>query len=187
MPRRNPISPTVPPMYAERRAPAASTSSTSPGGAASTDATNATAPTYAAPKIAHASACHRALRLRALATGPYQRSHAARRCATSRAPMRVTRTSLPGAPVVARSNRCRARRLAAAPRSSTTRSTPGRHADVSTVGRANAASNASAGWIDRSSAIVTPRRRIQPHVVNSDMYMWSSTNTWLRSIARRSR
>src|SRR5213592_272715 len=187
MPRRNPISPTVPPMYAERREPAASTSSTSPGGAASTDATNTTAPTYAAPKIAHASVCHTALRRRARATGPYQRSHAARRCVTRRAPMRVTRTSLPGGAVVATSNRCRARRLADAPRSSATRSTPGRQVDVSTVGRANAASSASAGWIDTSSATVTPSRRIQPPVVNSDMYMWSSTKTWLRSIARRSR
>src|SRR5437867_798423 len=145
------------------------------------------APTYAAPKTAHASACHTALRARVRATGPYQRSQAARRCATRRAPIPVTRTSLPGGAVVATSTRCRARRLADAPRSSTARSTPGRHADVSTVGRANAASSASAGWIDTSSATVTPSRRIQPQVVNSDMYMWSSTKTWLRSIARRSR
>jgi hypothetical protein len=67
------------------------------------------------------------------------------------------------------------------------RSTAGLHVDVSTVGRANAASRSSAGWIDINSAIVTPRRRIQPQVEKSDMYMWSSTNTWLRSTERRSR
>ena len=38
-----------------------------------------------------------------------------------------------------------------------------------------------------SSATVTPSRRIQPQVENSDMYMWSSTNTWLRSTESRSR
>ena len=64
---------------------------------------------------------------------------------TRRSPMRVTRTSLPGGAVVARSNRCRARRLADAPRSSAARSTPGRHVEVSTVGSANTASSASAG------------------------------------------
>src|SRR5947207_9750257 len=37
-----------------------------------------------------------------------------------------------------------------------------------------------------SSATVTPSRRIQPQVENTDMYMWSSTNTWSRSTARRS-
>ena len=35
--------------------------------------------------------------------------------------------------------------------------------------------------------MVTPSRRIHPRVENSDMYMWSSTNTWLRSMERRSR
>ena len=59
--------------------------------------------------------------------------------------MPVTRTSLPGAAVVATSNRWRARRLAGAPRSYALRSTPGRHVDVSTVGSANSASSASAG------------------------------------------
>ena len=58
MPRRKPISPTVAPMYADSRAPAASTSSTSPAGAPRPDDTNTTAPTYATPKTAHASACH---------------------------------------------------------------------------------------------------------------------------------
>ena len=28
---------------------------------------------------------------------------------------------------------------------------------------------------------MTPSRRIQPAVENTDMYMWSSVNTWLRS------
>ena len=41
--------------------------------------------------------------------------------------------------------------------------------------------------MDASSAMVTPSRRIHPSVENSDMYMWSSTNTWLRSMDRRSR
>ena len=51
------------------------------------------------------------------ATGPYQRSHAARRSAIRRSPMPVTRTSLPGGAVVAMVNRWRASRLACAPRS----------------------------------------------------------------------
>ena len=67
-----------------------------PGVACEPEETNTTAPTYAAPKIAHASVCHSALPQRAAATGPYQRSHASRRSATSRSPMPVTRTSLPG-------------------------------------------------------------------------------------------
>ena len=76
-----------------------------------------------------------ALPRRAAATGPYQRSQASRRWLTRRAPMRVTRTSLPGGAVVATSKRCRARRLAEAPRSSAARSTPGRQVEVSTVGQ----------------------------------------------------
>ena len=51
------------------------------------------------------------------------------------------------------------------------RSTAGRHVDVSTVGSAKTASSTSAGWIDASSATVTPRRRIHPQVEKSDMYM----------------
>ena len=74
-----------------------------------------------------------------------------------------------------------------APRSSAARSTPGRQVEVSTVGRAKTASNANAGWIDTNKAIVTPSRKIQPPVLNSDMYMWSSTNTWSRNTASRSR
>jgi len=41
-------------MYADSREPAASTSSTSPAGAARPDDTKTTAPPYAQPKIAHA-------------------------------------------------------------------------------------------------------------------------------------
>ncbi len=57
------------------------------------------------PKIAHANACHSAEPQRAAATGPYQRSHAARRSVIRRSPMPVTRTSLPGGAVVAMVNR----------------------------------------------------------------------------------
>ncbi len=35
--------------------------------------------------------------------------------------------------------------------------------------------------------MVTPRRRIQPQVENTDMYRWSSTKIWSRSTASRSR
>ena len=89
--------------------------------------------------------------------------------------MPVTRTSLPGGAVVATVKRCRASRLACAARSCATRSTVGRHVDVTTVGTANTASSRSAGWIDASSVSVTASRRIQPQVENTDMYMWSST------------
>ncbi len=72
-------------------------------------------------------------------------------------------------------------------RSSAARSIAGRQVEVKTVGSANTASSTSAGWIDISSPIATPRRRIQPQVEKTDMYMWSSTNTWLRSTESRSR
>ncbi len=84
--------------------------------------------------------------------------------------MPVTRTSLPGAAVVPIVNRCRASRLAWAPRSWAARSTAGRHVEASTVGSANAASSTSAGWIEASSTTVTrepqhpARRREQRHV-----------------------
>ena len=64
---------------------------------------------------------------------------------------------------------------------------PGRQVEVSTVGSAKAASSARIGLIDISSTTVTPSRRIHPQVENSDMYMWSSTKTWSRSTASRSR
>ena len=114
---------------------------------------------------------------RAAATGRYQRSHASRRCAARRGPMRITRTSLPGAAVVARSNRWRASRFAAAPRSSATRSTPGRHVEVNTVGSANTTSSASAGWIDTSNASVTPSRKIQPQVLKRVTYTCGRAQT----------
>ena len=60
-------------------------------------------------------------------------------------------------------------RFAGAARSCAIRSTPGRHAAVSTFGAANAASSPSAGWIDINSATVTPSRRIHPQVENTDM------------------
>src|SRR5207247_2410323 len=47
-------------MYADNRDPAASTSKTSPTGRSRPDETKTTAPTYAPPKTAHASACHAA-------------------------------------------------------------------------------------------------------------------------------
>ncbi len=85
--------------------------------------------------------------------------------------MQVTRTSLPGGAVVATSKRWRERRLAHAPRSSALRSTSGRQVEVKTVGSANTASKASAGWIETRRHKVTTRRRIQPQVVKSDQYM----------------
>ena len=105
---------------------------------------------------------------------------------TRRSPMPVTRTSLPGGAVVAVANRCRASRFAGAPRScgGALHARPPRRRSAPSAA-ANTASSASAGWIEISSATVTPSRRIHPHVENSDMYMWSSTNTWLRSIASR--
>ena len=63
----------------------------------------------------------------------------------------------------------------------------GRQAELSTVGTANTTSSISSGWMLASSAMVTTTRTIQPIVSSSDMYMWSSTNTWLRSTASRSR
>jgi hypothetical protein len=74
-------------------------------------------------------------------------------------------------------NKCRASRWLGAARSCASRSTPGLHVDVKTVGTAKTARRRSAGWIDTSSASVTPKRRIQPTVENTDMYMWSSTKT----------
>src|SRR4051812_30108674 len=173
MPRRNPISPTVAPTYADSRAPAASTSSTSPAGAASPQATNTIAPTYAPPKIAQANVCQTAELQRTASSGAYQRSQTARRAAIIPSLMPATRSSLPGAGVVASANRCRASRFDCAVRSRTCRSTPGRQLEVTTVGSANAAISTSAGWIDTSSITVTASRKIQPQVLNTDIYMWS--------------
>ncbi len=99
----------------------------------------------------------------------------------------MTRTSLPGGAVVASVYRWVASRNVCADFSCTFRSTPGRHDDVPTVGSANSVSSTSAGSMDISSTIVTPRRTIQPSVAKTDMYMWSSTKTWLRSTESRSR
>ena len=102
--------------------------------------------------------------------------------------MPVTRTSLPGGAVVAVTNRCRASRCAGAPRSCAVRSTAGRQDEVSTVGSGEQGRAGRApDWIDISSAMVSPSRRIQPSVRNTDMYMWSSTKTCSRSTDSRSR
>ena len=124
---------------------------------------------------------------RARETGANQRFHSRRRRGPSSGPMPVTRTSLPAAGLVARVNRCSASRLCRAYRSSTARSTAGRHAELSTGGTANNTSRISSGEMPASSTTVTPTRTIQPMVPSSDMYMWSSTNTWLRSTESRSR
>ena len=127
MPRRKPISPTVAPMYAESREPAASTSSTwrrrSARGPSDDehDRADVGAPEdRPGQRVPDGAEPHRAA-----ATGPYQRSQASRRSTTRRSPMPVTRTSLPGGAVVATVNRWRARRLACAPRSCACRSTAG--------------------------------------------------------------
>src|SRR5438132_1041542 len=80
--------------------PGGSPSNTSPGGACSPDATNTPAPAQPSPNTAHASVCHGALLQRVFDTSAYHRSHAPRRPTTSRSPMPVTRTSLPGGAVV---------------------------------------------------------------------------------------
>ena len=59
--------------------------------------------------------------------------------------MPVTRTSLAAAALVAVANRCSASRLCWANRSSTCRSTAGRHAELTTVGTAKTASSTSSG------------------------------------------
>jgi hypothetical protein len=187
MPRRKPISDTVAETNDDSWAPAASTSSTSPGGAEMPAVTKTTAPTYPIPKMAQPAACHHAETQRVRPIGRNQRSAALRRSRISRSPIPVTRTSLPGGAVVAVTNRCRPSRACTAPSSWTRRSTAGRHDEVSTVGAANSASRPSTGLIDMSSSRVTTRRRIQPRVLNTDMYMWSSTKTWFRSTESRSR
>ena len=139
MPRRKPISPTVAPMYADSREPAASTSSTSPGGAPSADDTNTIAPTYASAedRPGRARATPRSPSARA-ATGPYQRSHAARRSSTRRSPMPRDAHLLAGRRGGGGHEEVARQAVACgAPRSSAARSTPGRQVDVSTVGSAN--------------------------------------------------
>ena len=91
------------------------------------------------------------------------------RSAASQWPVRVTRTSLPAAAVVASTNRCRARRVLAITDSSTLRSTAGRQVDTHTAGSAHSTNEINAGWIEASNATDTARRTIQPSVENSDM------------------
>ena len=121
-------------MYDASRVPAATTRTTSPTDRSRPDATNTMAPTYASPNTAHATACHSAVARLAAATGPYQRSHAARRSRTSQSPVPVTLTSLPGGADVPRTNRWRPRRVFETTDSSTARSTAGRHVDVIRAG-----------------------------------------------------
>ena len=111
----------------------------------STTRRSTTAPTYARAEHGPRQRVPRRRAPARRATGPYQRSQASRRSATSRSPMPVTRTSLPGGAVVAVVKRCRASRVDCAPRSCAVRSTPGRHVDVNTVGSAKTASSTSAG------------------------------------------
>ena len=101
--------------------------------------------------------------------------------------MPSTRSSLPEAAVVDSANRCLARRSACAPRSWAVRSTTGRQDVAATVGIANRTRVTSTGFTLASSATVTPRRRIQPAVANTDMYMWSRVKTCSRSTDSRSR
>ena len=68
-------------------------------------------------------------------------------------------------------NMCAASRLCWANRSSTCRSTPGRHAELSTVGSAKTASSISRGSMLVSSTIVITTRTIQRIVSSSDRYM----------------
>jgi hypothetical protein len=85
--------------------------------------------------------------------------------------MPVTRTSFAAAALVAVAKRCSASLLCWANRSSTCRSTPGRQAALSTVGRAKTANSTSSGSMLVSSTIVMMTRTIQPIVSSSDMYM----------------
>ena len=106
----------------------------------------------------------------------------------ARSPMPVTRTSLPGGAVVAMMNRWRASRSSGAPRSSALAldrraATPRSARSAARTRRAGPAPGGSTS----SRPTVTPSRRIQPQVENTDMYMWSSTKTWSRSTESRSR
>jgi len=101
--------------------------------------------------------------------------------------MPSTRSSLPDEAVVDNANRCRARRSDWAPRSWAVRSTTGRQDVAATVGIANRTRVISTGFTLASSATVMPRRRIQPAVENTDMYMWSRVKICSRSTDSRSR
>src|SRR5579863_10365876 len=123
----------------------------------------------------------------AVATGWYQRSHEARRRSASAGPMPSTRSSLPDAAAVDSAKRCLARRSDCAPRSWAVRSTAGRQDVAATVGTANSTRVTSHGFTLASRPTVIPRRRIQPAVANTDMYMWSRVKTCSRSTDSRSR
>ncbi len=76
----------------------------------------------------------------------------------------MTRTSLPGAAVVAVVKRCAASRDAKARRSSVARSTPGRHAEVSDGRqREDGKQERAPGGSTPGARSATPSRRIQPH------------------------
>src|SRR6516164_1835633 len=145
-------------------------------------ATSTIAPTYPSAKIAQPPEYQAEDRVRAAATGRYQRSHDARRRSASAGPMPSTRSSLPDEAVVDNANRCRARRSDWA-----VRSTTGRQDVAATVGIANRTRVISTGFTLASSATVMPRRRIQPAVENTDMYMWSRVKICSRSTDSRSR
>src|SRR5262245_22448540 len=132
-------------MSADRRAPAASTSNTLPLDDRNPIVTKTTAPMYAPPNTAQASECHAAVAHRACETPAYQSSQAFRRPAISLEPTPVTRTSLPGAAVVAVVNRCRPSRVDEARLPHATRSTVGLRVDVHTAGSAKTASSISTG------------------------------------------
>ena len=159
-----------------------------PAGARGRTTTNTTAPTYAAPKTAQPPRARRRSPARA---APPARTSAPRPRAASRAQPRADAgdahllagrrrgrglEQVPREPVVrrARAPRPRARRPAARSRSAPS---------AARTARAAAAPDGST----RAAPSATPSRRIQPQVENSDMYMWSSTNTWLRSTDSRSR
>ena len=145
------------------RAPAASTSSTSPAGASRPDGDEHDRADVADAEHAQASVCHAARAQRARAPGAYQRSHAARRSRDQRRPDAGDAHLLAG-----RRGGRRARTgggpggCAGAARSSAARSTPGRQVDVKHGRQREHASSTSTGWIDTSSTTVTPSRRIQP-------------------------
>ncbi len=144
----------------------------------SPDETNTIAPMYAAPKIAQPSACHNALldarrADRAVPALPRRAAHLDEPLADARdAHFLAGRRGGRGLEQVARQPICRGAALlgrAFDRRAATSTSAPS--------AARTARSSTSDQWIDISSTTVTPRRRIQPHVENSDMYMWSSTNT----------
>src|SRR6516225_12425554 len=109
-------------------------------------ATSTIAPTYPSAKIAQPPEYQAEDRVRAAATGRYQRSQDARRRSASAGPMPSTRSSLPDEAVVDNANRCRASRSDWAPRSWAVRSTTGRQDVAATVGIANRTRVISTGF-----------------------------------------